>query len=132
MLVDSLSSLRHLDLHEDHDPEESEYDYRKSFSDTNKNKGCIDSDQNVNNKFEIIGIEYCLNGKDLAYFKSQGTSDHAIDSNSSLSMCNLHPEKVKQLQQQDGHITKIIGKCKLKKNNKTPYYLDKHVLLTKN
>ena len=33
---------------------------------------------------------------------------------------------IKQLQQQDGHITKITEKCKSKKNDKTSNYLDEH------
>ena len=65
MLVDSLSRLRYLGLHQDNDPEESGYEYRKSIFDTDENTVCsIDSDQAVNNKFEIEGIKCCLNGKE--------------------------------------------------------------------
>ena len=62
----------------------------------------------------------------MANFKSQGTNAHIIDPYSLLTMYNLDPEKIKQLQQQEGHITKIIDKCKSQKNNKTPYYQDEH------
>ena len=41
-------------------------------------------------------------------------------------MYNLDPEKIKQLQQQDEHKTKITDKCNSKKNDKTAYYLDEH------
>ena len=58
MLVDILSRLRHLGLHEDNDPEESGYEYRKSIFDTDENTVCtLDSNQNVNNEFEIDGIK---------------------------------------------------------------------------
>ena len=43
------------------------------------------------------GIKYCLNGKDIACLKSQDANVHATDTNSSLNMCNLNPENVKQL-----------------------------------
>ena len=92
--MDNLWILRHLDLHEGNDPEESGYEYRKSIFDTDENAVCsIDSDQNVNNKFEIDGIEYCLNGKDFADFKSQDTNAHFIDTNSLSCMYDLDPEK---------------------------------------
>ena len=126
--MDNLSKETHLGLHEDNNPEQSGYEYGKSIFDIEENTVCninINSDQNVNNKFEIDGIKYCLNVKDLGNFKSQGTSAHALDTNSLLSRYNLDPGNIKQLQQ-DGHITKIIDKCKSKKNDKTPYYLDEH------
>ena len=63
MLVDSLSWLHCLGLHDDNDPEESGYQYKKSIFDTDENTVCsIHSDQNVNNFFEINGIKYCLSG----------------------------------------------------------------------
>ena len=40
--------------------------------------------------------------------------------NSILTMYTLGPEKIKQLQQQDKHKTKIIDKCNSKKNEKHP------------
>ena len=65
VLADNLSRLRCLGLHEDNDPEESGYEYGKSIFNTDKNAVCnIDSDQHVNNKFEIHGIKSCLKGKD--------------------------------------------------------------------
>ena len=95
MIVDSLSGLRHLGLHEDNDPEVPGYQYGKSIFYTDKTVYSIDSDQNVNNKFEIDGIKYWLNEKDLANFKSLDTNAHTIGTNSLLSMCNLNPEKNK-------------------------------------
>ena len=125
MLVDSLSRLRHLGLHENKDPEESGYEYGKSIFDTDENTVCsMDSDQNINNEFEINGIKCCQNEKDLANLKSQGRNAHTPNF---LSITyNLDPENIKQLQQQDEHIAKLIDKCKLKKNDKMPYYLDEH------
>ena len=121
-----LSRLRHLGLHEDIDPEELGYEYGKSIFDTDENTVCsIDNDQNVNNKFEIDGFKNCLNGKDLVNFTSQYTNAQTIDPNSLSTMYNLDPEKIKQLQQ-DWYITKITDKCKSKKNDNAPYYLDKH------
>ena len=111
VLVDSLSRLKHLGLHEENDPEESGYEYGKSIFDTDKNTVFdIDSEQNVRNKLEIDSIKYCLNGKGIANLKSQVTDAHTIDTDSLLHMCNLDPEKIKQLQQQDGHMAKIIDK----------------------
>ena len=121
MLADILSRLRYLGLHEDNNPEEPGYGYRKSIFDTDENTVCIlDSDQNVNNKFETDGIKYCLNRKDFANFKSQDTDAHAIDTISLSSMCNLDPEKIKQLQQQDGYITKWLINVSQRKMTKTP------------
>ena len=41
-------------------------------------------------------------------------------------MYNLDLAKIKHLQYQDLHISKIADKCKSKKNDKTAYYLDTH------
>ena len=39
--------------------------------------------------------------------------------------CNLDPEKLKQLQQQDEYKNELPN-ASLPKNKKTPYYLDEH------
>ena len=81
--MESLSGLKCLDLHENNDPWESGYEYGKSIFDTDENTVYnIESDQNVNNKFQIDGIKYYLNGKDLANFKSQDTNAYTINTNS--------------------------------------------------
>ena len=74
--------------------------------------GIGDSNQNVNNKFEIDSIKYFPNEKDLANPRLQDTNTGSTDANSSLCICNLDLEKIKQLQKQDEYITKIIDKGK--------------------
>ena len=61
----------------------------------------IDSDQNLNDKFKIDRIQCFLDEKNLA-----NTHARATDTNSLPHTCNLDPEKLKQLQQQDEYITK--------------------------
>ena len=57
-LVDSLSRLSHLGLHEGNDPEESGHENGKSIFDVDeKIASSIDSDQNVNTNLEIDGIK---------------------------------------------------------------------------
>ena len=59
MLTGSLSRLRCLGIYEDNDCEKPEYEYGKSICNTDKNTVCsVDSNQNVNNKFEIDNIKY--------------------------------------------------------------------------
>ena len=109
-----LSRLRCLGLHKDNDPEKSGWEYGKSIFDTDNNTVCsVESNQNINNKFEIDDIKFCLPEKDLANLQCQDTDAHIVDTNSLSCMYNLDPEKMKQLQQ-DMHITKIIDKCKSK------------------
>ena len=57
VLVDSLSRLRCLGLHNDNDLEEPGQEYDKSIFETDENTvNNIDSDHNANEKFEIYGI----------------------------------------------------------------------------
>ena len=123
--MDSLSRLRHLGIYENNDPEKPGYEYRKSTFDTDKNTVCsVNSNQNVNNKFEIHNSKYCINEKDLTNLQS--TDTHTVNTNSVSCMYNLDPTIINQLQQQDMFISKIIDKGKSKKNDKTTYYLDEH------
>ena len=112
VIADSLLRLRCLGLDEDNDPE---------------NTVCsVKSNQNVNNEFEIDAIKYCLNEKYLTYFQSQGTDAHIVDANSFSHIYNLYPTKIKQLKQQDIHISKLLINVNQRKLNKKPYCLDEH------
>ena len=71
-------------------------------------------------------MKYCLNEKDLTNLHSQSTDAHITDTNSLSHMYNLDPTKIKQLQQQDVHITNLSDRCKSEKNSKISYYLDEH------
>ena len=51
---------------------------------------------------------------------------HSGDSKSFTLTSNLDPSNVRQIQQQDAHISIIVTKCNSKKHCKTLYYLDKH------
>ena len=64
----------------------------------------------MKNEFEINNIQYCLNEKDLTSLQSQSTDAHNVDTNNLSYIYNLHPTKIKHLQQQDVHIPKIIDK----------------------
>ena len=105
--MDSLSRLRRLGIYEDNDPGKSGYEYGKSVFGTDENTVCsVDTNQNVNYKFEIYHIKYCLNEKDLTNLQPQSTDAHTADTNSLSHMYNLDPTKIKQLQKHDVHISK--------------------------
>ena len=80
--------------------------YRKSVTST---VNSVHSDQHVNNKFKIDGIEYFLDKKDFANTRFHDTSTNATGTNSLPHICNLDPDKIKWLQQ-DEYITKLIAK----------------------
>ena len=127
ILVNSLSRLRYLDLCEDNDPEDSGYEYGKSIFNMVENiLSSLDSNQNVNNKFEIDSFKHFLNEKDLSNPRLQDTNTDVTDTNSLPCICNLGLEKIKQLQKLDEHIARIIDKCKSMRNDKIPYHLDEH------
>ena len=86
----------------------------------------VNSDQSANNQFKIDGIKYFLDEKDLANTRLQDTNTTTTGTNSLPHICNLDPEKIKWLQQQDEYITKLIDKCKSTENDKIPYHLDEH------
>ena len=81
----------------------------------------IDTDQNINNKSEIDGIKYFLDEKYLSNTRLQDTNINVTGTKSLPHICNLDPEKIIRLQQQDDYITKLIDKCKSMKNDKIPY-----------
>ena len=96
MIVDGLLRLKCLHIYEDNDPEKPGYEYGKSIFDTDENAVCsVDSNQNVNDEFEIDKIKYCLNGKDLTNLQFEST-------NALSSMYDT--ARIKQLHQQDIHI----------------------------
>ena len=86
----------------------------------------VNISQHSNSKFEIKGIKYLVNEKDLDDLPSQSVDAHSKDHNPSPFKFNLDMTNVKQLQQQDVHITEIATKCKSKKWDKTLYYSDEH------
>ena len=109
VLAESLSRLRCVGLHDDNDPEEPGQEHGKSIFDAHKNTvNSIKSDQNMNNKFEIDGIKYSLDEKELANTRLHNTSANGTGTNSLPCTCNLDPEKIKWLQQQDEYLTKLI------------------------
>ena len=90
-LADSLSGLRCLGLYEDNYPEKPGYEYGKSIFDTICG---VDSNQTINNEFEIKDIEYYLDEKDQANLQFQCTDTHTVDTNSLSHMCNLNLAKI--------------------------------------
>ena len=65
------------------------------------------------NHLSYITQQYCLDGKDLTNLQSQGTDAYMVDTSSLSHMCNLNPAKIKQLQQQEIHISKLIDEKKV-------------------
>ena len=111
--MDSLLRLIWLGLHDDSDPKESGQKYGKSIFDMDKNTvNSINSNQQVDDKFKIDGIKYSLDEKDLPSSRLQDTSNNSIGTSSLSHVCNLDPEKIKWLQQQDECIARLIHKCK--------------------
>ena len=123
VLVDSLSRLKHLGL-SDNDPEESGQEYSKSIFDMDENTvNSIESDKkNINNKFEIDGIKYSLDEKDLGNTRLQNTGTNATGTNSLPCICYLGSENIKWLQQKDECVTKLIDMCKATKNEKISHF----------
>ena len=90
-------------------------EYGKSVFDTETEIVCdVYISQHSNREFEIKGIKYLIDEKELDDLPSQSTDTHSRDPNPSSFKCNLDITKVKQLQQQDTHITEIATKCKRK------------------
>ena len=82
----------------------------------------VNISQHFYKEFEIKGIKYLVNEKDLDDLPSQSIDVHSKDHDPSSFKCNIDMTKVKQLQQQDTHTTEIATKCKSKKWNKPHYY----------
>ena len=123
ILADSLQRLRTLGLYRDNDPEKPGYEYGKAIFESDLEKTCNkDSSQDNNQDFEIDAVKYQLDKKDLDDLSSQDTSTHFEDH--IPFKCNLDLTKVKQLQQQDMHISKLITEFKSKNHDKTLCYLD--------
>ena len=120
VLADSLPRQRCLGLHDDNDPEHPGQEYSKSIFDTDKNIiNSLDNDQNSNDKFKINEQKYILDKNDTDNTHASSTSTNSLPQPWSLDL-----QKIRQLQQQDEYITKLIAKCKSSKNNEIRYYLD--------
>ena len=86
----------------------------------------VDSNQKVNQEFYISGIKYYLNPKHKNDLSSPGTAVKFQIQDP--PQCNIDLDKIKQLQAQDPHLSKVIAKCTPHNHhNKTPYYLDEGV-----
>ena len=93
VLVDSLSRLRCLGLHNDNNTEESGQEYGRSIFNMDENTvNSINSDQHGDNRFEIDSIKYSLDEKDLANTRHQDTSTNTASTYSFPHMCNLDPK----------------------------------------
>ena len=55
----------------------------------------VDNNQNITNKFEIDGIKYFIDEKDLSNTRLQDTNTHTTGTNSLPHICNLVPRKNK-------------------------------------
>ena len=75
--------------------------------------------QHSNKEFEIKGIKYLVNKKDLDDLPSQSVDACSKDPHPSPFKCNLDMTKVKQLQQQGVYLAEIAIKCKSKKWDET-------------
>ena len=116
-----LSRLRCLGINEDNNPGKPGYEYGKQTFDTNENTvWSVDSNQNVNNEFQMDSIKYYLHEKGLTNLQSQRTDAHTVHTNCSSHVYKLDPTKIKQLQQKDMHISKLSDKCKTEKITKHP------------
>ena len=59
----------------------------------------IDSDQNINSKFKIDGINYFLEVKDFSNTRLQDRNTNATGTGFFSCICNLDPEQIRLLQQ---------------------------------
>ena len=85
----------------------------------------IEKSQKVKQNFEVDSVKYQLNEKHVDDLSLHDTSVHS--KNHDTLQCKLDLMKVKQLQGQDTHLSKIIVKCKSQcHHDKTPYYLDEY------
>ena len=119
-----LLRLKTLGIYEDYDPEKPGHEYGKSIFNSDLETVCnVDTSHDANQDFTVDSVKYQLDEKDLDDLSLQDTTTHLKDP--SPFKCNLDPTKVKQLQHQDMHISKIITMCK-SKNVIRHYYLDEH------
>ena len=118
--MDSLSWLSYLGLHDHNEPEQPGKEYRKSIFETDENIiHSLDDDWESADQSEI-NRQYILD-------KHNADNKNASSTSSPPHTCHLDLQKLKQLQQQDENITKLIAKCKSSKKNETSYHLDKHI-----
>ena len=119
-MADSLSRLKALGLYEANDHREPGSEYGKSIFDLESE---IEFDVNLsqpsNIKFEIKGIKYLLNEKDLDDFPSQSVDAHFKDPNASTFKHKIDMLKVKHLQKKNTRIAKKATKYKSKKWHQT-------------
>ena len=127
VLVDSLLRFKHLGLYKNNGPEKVRYGNARSIFNTDAEALCnVDISQNINKEFEIEGIKYHLDEKDLDDIPSQSADTYFGDCKSLSFKSYLDLTKLRKLQQQNVHISQIVAKCKAKKYDKILYYLDEH------
>ena len=122
-LEDSLSGLKTLSLYETNALKKEQDEYGKSIFNSEPEAVCsIDSNQKVNQEFEIQSIRYHFNSKhDNDLLQSDTTVKPQIQD---PPQCKLDLDEVKQFQGQDPHLSKIIIKCTFHSHHdKTPFYL---------
>ena len=89
VIVESLSRVKCLGLHDNNDPEEPGQEYRKSIVETDENiMHILDDDQNSADQFHIYTQQYILdkNNADKTHASSKNT-------NSLPHTCYLDPQK---------------------------------------
>ena len=96
VLAVSLSRLKTLGLYEANDPEELGSEYGKSIFDSELDMVCdINISQSSNRAFEIKGVIYLIDEKDLDDIPSESVDAHSKDPNPQPFKCNLDMTKVK-------------------------------------
>ena len=86
-LVDSLSRLRHLGLHDDNDLEEPGQEYGKSiFKQIKTSYVHLDNYQNSDDKFEINGQQYILDKNDADNTHASTTSTNSLPHTCTLDL----------------------------------------------
>ena len=100
-------------------------EYGKTIFETDENIiHSLDDDQKSADQFEINGQQNTLhkNNTDNTYASNTSNDSLPHTGNSDL-------QRIKQLQQQDENITKLIAMCRSSKNNETPYKMDEHSII---
>ena len=78
IFVDSLSRLKTLGIYEANDPQELGSKYGQIYFDTISETICdVDISQDSNKEFEIKGVKYLIDEKDLDNFSSQSTDPNS-------------------------------------------------------
>ena len=107
-------------------PEKEGLEYGKYIFNSKPDAVCsVDSNQKVNQEFEIDGIKYYL---DLEHEDDLSLPDTTIKPQiQGPPQCKLDMDEVKQLQGQDPHLSESIVKCTSHSHHdKKTYYLDEN------